>query len=637
MYRFQPRFLANYRVTLNRVRTLSSNPFAFTNDLAGQLGISGVSRDPINYGLPTVSFTNYGDLQLGSPSLNRTQTLSLAGGASKIGSKHSIQVGGDVSWNQRNSRVDPNARGTFDFTGFATSAFDAQGRPLAGTGYDLADFLLGMPYSTSRRFGSSNNYLRNKSLNLFAQDNWRVRPNLTINFGLRYEYVQPFYEKYDHIVSLDVAPGFTAVAQVFPGQDGPYTGQFPRSLIYSDKNNFGPRIGIAWKPKPGSRWVVRTGYGLFYNPSVYPYVYGQLIGQPPFAVSQNILTTLDHPLTLQNGFPVDPAVTILNSYAIDPNYRIGYVQQWNLSVYTQFWKLYTLDVGYAASKGTRLDILRAPNRAPAGVSPGSTEDNRTISNAGNFVYQQSGANSILHSMRLRVTRRFSKGFRIENSYILGHSIDNASGIGGGGLIVVQNEHNIAAERSRSSFDQRHRFDSSFSFDIPVGARRKFLSGAGSVVQGLVGGWSLNGTYQLYSGMPMTARILGNVSNNSGTGSNSSERPDSTGAPVALAGDERTTARYFNTLAFAIPAPGLFGNAGRYTITGPGSNLVNLSLRKSFRLDDNNRRLELRWQVTNVLNHPNFAGIGTTINALDFGRVTSAGSMRQIELNLRVSF
>jgi hypothetical protein len=246
MYRFQPRFLANYRVTLNRVRTLSSNPFAFTNDLAGQLGISGVSRDPINYGLPTINFTNYGDLQVGSPSLNRTQTFSLGGGANKIGSKHSIQVGGDVSWNQRNSRVDPNARGTFDFTGFATSAFDAQGRPLAGTGYDLADFLLGFPYSTARRFGSSNNYLRNKTLHLFVQGNWRARPNLTINFGLRYEYVQPFYEKYDHIVSLDVAPGFTAVSQVFPGQDGPYTGHFPRSLIYSDKNNLGPRIGIAW-------------------------------------------------------------------------------------------------------------------------------------------------------------------------------------------------------------------------------------------------------------------------------------------------------------------------------------------------------------------------------------------------------
>src|SRR6266545_6124466 len=128
----------------------------------------------------------------------------------------------------------------------------------------------------------------------------------------RYKYIQPFYEKNDRIVGLDIAPGFTAVAQVQPGQTGPYTGVFPRSLIFGDKNNFAPRIAIAIRPKAGSRWVFRTGYGLFYNPSVYPYIYSQLVGQPPFAISQSILTTLSNPLTLQNGFPVEPDVKILN-------------------------------------------------------------------------------------------------------------------------------------------------------------------------------------------------------------------------------------------------------------------------------------------------------------------------------------
>ena len=142
-----------------------------------------------------------------------------------------------------------------------------------------------------------------------------------------------------------MAPGFAAVAQVFPDQTGPYTGDFPRSLLFADKNNLGPRIGVAWKPKASSRWVLRAGYSLSYNPSVYPYIYSQLVGQPPFAIGQNILTTLTAPLTLQNGFPVDPNVTILNSYAIDPYYRIGYVQQWNFSIQTQFLRLYTLDLG----------------------------------------------------------------------------------------------------------------------------------------------------------------------------------------------------------------------------------------------------------------------------------------------------
>jgi len=637
MHRFQPRLMLNYRVTLNRTRTESTNPFAYSQDLAGELGIEGVSREPINFGIPVLDYTNYGDVRLGSPSLNRNQTITIGAGLNKLGGRHVLTFGGDFSWNQVNTRVDTDARGTFTFTGFGTSAFDTQGRPLAGTGYDFADFLLGLPYSTSRRFGSSNNYLRSRRFNLFVQDNWRVRSNLTVSLGLRYEFIQPYYEKYDRIVGLDAAPAFTAVAQVFPGDVGPYSGLFPRSLVRSDKNNFSPRIGIAWKRKPSSRWVFRAGYGLFYNPSVYPAMAGQLVGQPPFAVSQYLLTSTEAPLTLQKGFPENPDVTILNTYAIDPVYRIGYVHQWNLNVQTRLFNLYALEVGYVGSKGTRLDILRSPNRAPSNSSPGNTEENRAIANAGNFLYQSSGANSIMHGLQLRLTRRFSRGVRLEGSYNLSKSIDNASGIGGGALVVVQDDHNIAAERALSGFDQRHRLQANFSLDLPFGQRRRFLAGVGPLAGNLVSGWSLNGSLQLNSGTPLTARILGNIANNSGTGSYASERPDASGLGVSLPGSERSTLHYFNTSAFIIPPPGAFGNAGRNTIPGPGTSLLNLTLRKSFRLDDNNRRIDFQWQVTNALNHPNFAGLGTTVNALNFGRVTGVRSMRQMEFQLRISF
>lgn len=637
MHRFQPRFLLNWRVSLNRVNIRSSNPFSYSNDVEGALGINGVSTDPINYGIPTVTFTNYGALQVGNPSLIRNQTLSLGGGVNLIGSKHTISAGGDISWNQRNSQTDPNARGTFDFTGFATSAFDSKGRALAGTGWDLADFLLGLPNSTSRRFGSDNNYLRDRSFNLYVQDNWRFRPNLTLSLGLRYEYIQPFYEKYNRMVNLDAAPDLTAVAQVFPDQTGPYTGSFPRSLIFSDRNNFAPRIGIAWKPSAKSDWVFRAGWGMFYNPSVYSYIAGQLIGQPPFAVNQNLLTSQSSPLTLQGGFPTDPSVTILNSYAIDPNYRIGYVQQWSLAVQKQLARVYTLEASYMGSKGTRLDILRAPNRAPQGGSQVGSGSDLAISDAGIFVYQQSGANSDLNSMRLRVVRRLSQGLRMENSYTLSKSIDDASGVGGSSLTVVQNDKDIEAERALSTFDRRHQLQSDFNFELPFGEHKRWLAGTAPIVNKFLGGWNINGTYQLMSGQPVTARILGNVSNNSGTASNYSERPDATGVPVGLSRSERSTSAFFNAQAFAIPAPGLFGDAGRNTIAGPGTNLLNLSLYKSFRLDDKNRRVDIRWQVSNVLNHPNYAGVATVVNALNFGRVTSVGQMRLMQFNLRISF
>ena len=637
IHRFKPRFVANYRINFNRVRMLSSNPFAFSDDVAGQLGITGVSNEPINWGIPTVNFTNYGGLQVGNPSLIRNQTLTLGGGLRRIGGTHSIMVGGNLGWSQLNSMGDPNARGTFSFTGFTTSAFDAGGHPVSGTGYDLADFLLGLPYSTSRRYGSSDNYLRNRSFNLFAQDNWRIRPNLTVNFGVRYEYIQPYSEKYNHMTNLDAAPDFTAVAQVLPCEVGPYTGRFPCSLLFSDKNNFGPRLGIAWKPKPDSIWIFRAGYGFFYNPSVYPYIAGQLVGQPPFAVSQNVLTTPNSPLTLRNGFPADTNVTIRNSYAIDPDYRIGYVQQWNLNIQTQLFKIYTLEAGYIGAKGTRLDILRAPNRAPSGVPPGQTENNLGISNAGSFLYQQSGGNSIMHGMRVRVSRRLSEGVSVQGSYTLAKSIDDASRIGGGSTIVVQNDQDIFAERSLSTFDRRNVFQSTFNVDLPFGQQRRYLADARPFLQQAIGGWSLNGDYQLASGMPVTPRLLGNVSNNSGTGSNDSERPDSLGVPVALPDSLRSTRVWFNVRAFAIPQAGEFGSAGRNTITGPGSNILNLALRKTFRLDEHNRRLEFRWTLTNVLNHPNYAGLATIVNSLDFGRVTSVQPMRQMTFFLRLSF
>jgi hypothetical protein len=238
---------------------------------------------------------------------------------------------------------------------------------------------------------------------------------------------------------------------------------------------------------------------------------------------------------------------------------------------------------------------------------------------------------------VRVTRRFSHGFRLQSTYTLSKSLDDASSIGGGMPVVVQNDQNIYAERSLSSFDQRHRFSSQFSYELPIGERRKYFANAGPFIQKLIAGWNLDGSYSLNSGQPVTAQLLGNVTNNSGTGATASERPDSTGISPSLPGDQRNTAHFFNTLAFAIPQPGKFGNAGRNTITGPGSNLLNLSLRKTFRLDENNRRADLSWNISNALNHPNWGGVSTVVNALNFGRVTSVGAMRAMVFNLRISF
>ncbi len=212
------------------------------NNVAAQLGIEGVSTSPIDYGPPTLSFTNFSTLNDSTPSLNRNQTQTVGEGISILKGLHSISIGGGYTRADLNTRTDPNARGTLNFTGQATSAFN-NGQPVPGTGYDLADFLLDRPQSSSIEFSGFSNYFRQNQFNAYAQDEWKARPNLTWIFGVRYEFFSPFTEKYGRLANLDFAPGFANVAVVTPEQASPYTGIFPSGLINPDYNNFSPAAG----------------------------------------------------------------------------------------------------------------------------------------------------------------------------------------------------------------------------------------------------------------------------------------------------------------------------------------------------------------------------------------------------------
>ncbi len=622
-HRFQARLIGNWRLTLNRTRVESNNAFAYQNNVEGLLGIAGVSQDPINWGPPTIGFTNYGGLSLAAPTLTQNQTFGFSGGINKIGTKHSIRAGVDINFSQRNSHSDSNGRGTFSFTGYATVLLDAKGQQVSGTGSDFADFLLGRPYSTSRRYvdpsvDSHGNsiYLRNRTWNIFIMDNWRISSGLTLNYGLRYEYTGPSYEKYDRLVSLDTNSDFSSIAQVFPDETGPLSGlSFSRSILNADRNNVAPRIGIAWRPKPRSPFVFRAGYGIGYNAGGFGSIVNQLVNQSPFAISQTLASDRSNPLTLQNGFPVNPSLSILNTFAVDPHYRASYAQQWNLDIQSQLSKLYVLTVAYSGSKGTGLDVMRAPNRS---------------SSASQFIYQTNGGSSIYHGLMVQLSRRFSHGFNISNSYTLAKSIDDTSSG------VAQNDANLSAERALSGQDQRHNFQSNFAYELPIGQNRMFFAGSSAKLLNFIAGWSFNGNVSLASGTPLTARYASSSGSTSGSALYNALRADATNISPALSRSERSWLRYFNTAAFAIPA-GSLGTAGRNTITGPGSFMINLSVRKGFRLDENGRRLDFSWQVQNLLNHANWGGVGTTVNALNFGQVTSVRAMRSMSMNLRVRF
>jgi len=625
-HNFAPGFLSNLRVNFSRNRSELVPFFAYQRDIAQELGIRGVSHEPAEWGPPNLSFTNFGALADGSRSLRRDQTLSVNEGLIRARGKHTLSFGFDHRRTQMNTLSHQNGRGAFSFSGLATSGLDAAGNPREGTGFDFADFLLGRPQSSSIRFGSADVYFRGRAYNAYAQDDWRARSNLTLNWGLRYEFNAPVFEKYGRMANLDIAPGFTAVAVVTPEGSGPYSGPFPAGLIDPDRNNLSPRLGFAFKPLKGRSTQLRGGYGIYYNASIYNQAASRMAQQPPFAKSASVQTSLANPLTIRDGFTVAPRQQITNTFAVARGYRTGYAQTWNFSMQQELPFAMVVELGYLGTKGTRLDIQRLPNRAAPG-SPLTAEDRRLIANASGFTYDSSEGNSIFHAGQVRVSRRMRQGISANALYTWGRSIDNASTLGGGGAVVAQNDKDLAAERGLSSFDRRHTLNLFWVFSTGFGRRASGRSAHNVLLRD----WTWSGGITARSGGPFTATVLGNRSDAGGTGAAGSSRADATGLPVQ-AGEG-----FFNLLAFTLPPGGRFGNAGRNTIPGPGFFSANMSLSRNISLGESRRNLELRAEANNVFNNVSISRLGTTVNSSSYGLATAAGNMRTVTLNLRLRF
>jgi trimeric autotransporter adhesin len=614
----------NARIDFNRSRTSTQNLYAFNQDITGNLGITGVSTNPFDWGLPNLAFTHFGSVNDVNPQLLRNQTWTFTDNLIYRRGKHTWRWGGDFRRIEVNPETDSNARGTFTFTGL-------------NSGYDFSDFLLGLPQLTSVQFGNNDYHFRGNSWDLFVQDEWRLRGNLTLNLGVRYEYFSPFSEENNRIVNLDLPEGFTSPpVPVQVGQTGPYNGSFPVTLVRPDRNNFAPRLGLAWKPMRNT--VVRAGYGINYNTSAYQSIVQNMAFQPPFSTTATNAQSATTILTLQNGFPPVPPGSITNNFGVDPNYRLGYVQIWNVDVQQQIRPTLIMNLDYTGTKGTRLDILEAPNRTETGVLfPGVQP----------FYWEDSLGDSTANALSVRVRKRLQAGFSIGGRYTFSKSMDNASTIGSGEPLVAQgagrsavsgvtnvaqDAFDLSAERGLSSFDQRHNFTADYLWELPFGHQRRWLSG-NSPLRAVLGDWNWSGDWTIASGLPFTPRILGNVLNVS-QGVNGTQRADVVpGQTVAL--PNPSIAEWFNTAAFVAPT-GAFGDARRNSIEGPGSRLFDMAFTKIFPLSET-RFLEFRAQFSNVFNTPQYNGIDTVVNSPTFGRVISVGPMRSLLLTARFRF
>ncbi len=606
------------RFQFNRSHSTTTNRYAFAQDISGEAGIIGISGDAFDWGLPNLSFSSISSLRDSAPSSRIEQTFTFGDTMTKIKGRHTMRWGADLRLMSTDSRVNTNPRGTFVFTGIYTGGTTGSA---AGRNNDFADFLLGLTQQATVQYGPGLQRFRASSVNVFFQDDWRVSNRFTINAGLRYEYLSPYSETDNRLVTLDVNPDFTAAAPVVAGQTGPYSGDFVNTIVRPDRNNLAPRVGFAWKPQ--SKTTVRGGYGISYSSPVYYSIVQRLAGQPPFAVTDTRLAAAGTPIVMATAFAEPNTVQTTNNFAIDPDYTLGWVQMWNLDVQRDLARSVFAGVGYTGTKGTSLDLQRAPNRGPSGL---------TIPGVLPFIWETSDGRSIMHALNVRVRKRMSRGYSAGFSYTFSKSMDDASTIGGGNVVVAQDDRNLAAEWGVSSFDQRHRLSADYSIQLPFGPNRRWLNRE-SWLAHVFGGWLWNGSVSYSSGTPYTARILGNASDVS-RGTYGTLRADYNGQPITI--DNPSILQFFNTAAFSVPLPGTFGNAARNTITGPSSTNVNMTLMKSFSLGGT-RTLSVQVQGNNVFNMAQWGSIDTVVNSPTFGRVVSMRSMRTIQLVARAGF
>ncbi|MGD0774922.1 MAG: carboxypeptidase regulatory-like domain-containing protein [Candidatus Solibacter sp.] len=614
-HNFTTRVINSLRYTFSRSRSLATPFFANKENVEAELGITGTSQAPLNWGPPTLSFTNYTGLSDGASSLIRNQTSGVGDSLIWVHGVHNMTFGTDYRRQQMNRASDPNARGQFTFTGASTADL-VNGVAAAGTGFDFASFLLGRPDTSALRYGNSNLYFRTAAYDVYMTDDWRLSQKFSLNFGIRWDYQTPITELYNKLVNLDVAPGYAAIAQVEPGQSGPYSGAMPASLVKPNKNDISPRVGFAWRPITKGTLVIRGGYGTYYNTSVYNNIANNMAQQPPFAQSFTVASTslpLNVPMAQYFSY-ISGQNQLTNTYAVDPNYRIGYAQMWQIAVQQDLGHSLVGTFTYNGTKGTHLDQKLLPNTAPSGGKASGLPSG--------YIYEESNGNSIYNGATFQLQRRFRSGVSANVLYTHSRAIDDA--------VQVQNYLNASADRALSSSSRPNVLNLNWQYSTAVGRS------GGMLIQGwkgtLLKDWTITNAITVGSGMPLTPTVGGVGSTTTGSGITGSLRANATGLPV----DASAPGQPFNYLAFALPAPGQWGNAGRDTITGPTQFSLNASAGRTFRLNER-RSIDLRFDVTNALNHVTFASFNTTIGSNTLGLLANPSAMRSMQATLRFRF
>lgn len=628
--------------------TLFGKQVTVDKNIAQEIGITGVSTAPLNWGVPNVAWQGFSGI--GSNGLTQGNVLhnyQLTDNLAWIRGGHTIKMGYDIRQSRFLLDSDNGPRGSFTFNASYTAALDpATGNPVAGTGSGVADFLLGYPTNMSGAVGTSATHFTFWTHNLFIQDDWKISRELTLNYGLRWEYMgppKPIDQEINHVYGFD----FNTGKQLFPS-----LGQIRPSIVNPDYKDFAPRLGLAYNPHWASKMVFRGGIGIYYDqtqmnetqfitngPPIFTQQNYNFTGRgvPDYQFGKNTLPVVNVPPVDANY--ITPAGT--NLFVEEINGSKPRVYQWTVSAQRSFWDKWLVEVAYAGSHGRRLSKRY---NAYSNVTPGVLYDvtpgvATRYPQINQMLYSSLSGWSDFNALNIRIERRFSNGFQLLMAHTWAHSIDNDSAGSYGSPNL--NPANFQLDKGSSDFDIRHRWVASVLYELPFGRGKHFLNGIGRAADLVVGGWQLNTITSWQTGVQRS------VSSPNLTGlSYVTQRADATGinpyssfngiTPGEDFGGANTSRYWFNPAAFAATKPLKFGTSGRDIIQAPSWWNTDLSVFKNFLIREN-MNLQFRAEAFNALNNVKFFPPDMNVASPTFATLQSADRPRVMQLALRFTF
>lgn len=605
---FTPNLVSDFHVGRNDFHVSTVTPYFTTKaldsvaqTLDGQ--IPGFAYSAANPGIPLISISGYtGAGNGGTNWFQGDTTWSASENLSWTHGTHNIVTGFDLSRFYTTRSAVNNPQGFLSFTG-------------AVSGYAAADFMLGLPLTDTTPAPEVKGSGAQWRDGFYVQDKWNATRKLTLNLGFRYE----FY-------SVPVSPtGYATVLNSTATQLVPTTIPTPNfALVQPYRLALAPRFGFAFRPT--NSWVLRGGFGIYYNPDQNN-VYTLLSTNPPMAAAFTYNTSSSSQISFSDPTPSSAAAPKPppNVVTLNPFFPPATMNQWSLDLERTLWTNAGLDLQYIGSHTYHLDTSWYNNTPPP--KPGNIQANRPNPLWGVIRTLDNEAWSNYDALNVVVNQRLHKGLGLSLAYTWSHALDLGPSSNEGGSIA--NPYNWRADYGNSDWNIPHRFVGSFLYQIPF-----LRNSANSFARRVIGGWDFDGIVVVQSGVPFNVVVSGDPAN---TGRSGTERPNWVSKPTDNCGSKLVAC--INKSAFANPAQYTYGNAGRNLLYGPGSAHVDASLIKNFRFAER-FTFQFRAEAFNLFNHPNFANPSATFGTLSFGNITRLNSsvpMRQLQFAARFLF